>query len=37
LKRSILREVILVHHMYNKCTTPLSHEVGSTVCGAHPM
>jgi hypothetical protein len=29
--------MINVHHMYNKGTTPLSHGVGSTNYGAHPI
>jgi hypothetical protein len=32
-----IRKMINVHHMYNKGTTPLSHGVGSTHCGIHPM
>jgi hypothetical protein len=35
--RTFMGEVIPVHHMYNKCTTPLSHGVGPIVCGAHSM
>lgn len=29
--------MINVHHMYNKDTIPILHEVGPTVCGAHSM
>jgi hypothetical protein len=32
-----LRELILVQHFYNKCTTALSHGMGPIVCGAHHM
>lgn len=32
-----IRELIPVQHFYNKCTTVLSHRVGPTVYGAHPM
>jgi hypothetical protein len=31
------RKMVNVHHMYNKGTTPLSHEVDPTHCGVHPM
>jgi hypothetical protein len=32
-----LWKMINVHHMYNKGTTLLSHGVGPTHCGIHPM
>jgi hypothetical protein len=31
------RKMINVHHMYNKCTTLLSHGMDSTVCRVHPI
>jgi hypothetical protein len=34
---NIIRELIPVHQVYNKCTTAPSHGVSPTVCGAHPM
>jgi hypothetical protein len=34
---SSYRKMINVHHMYNKGTIPLSHGMGPTHCGIHPM
>jgi len=31
------RKMIEIQHVYNKCTTALSHGVDPTHCGPHPM